>query len=149
MIDKVEAAVRQLLRQQPSLGFFYVLDLTYTTGSIGDSTFHSLVTDPQSCRATVQRLCAEQKAAWEEEVAEIKALPPDEEPYDPFLPDGCSVSLCIVLPDQQHYVRIQRQQWNNRGYTLHPADRPDIFDVAYYRDQVSRSAYPSRDKIKV
>lgn len=148
MLDASETAVRQLLSAQPNLAFFYVIDLTYTTGSIGDSTFHSLVTDPQICQATVQRLCAEQKSKWEEEVAEINALPPDEEPYDPMLPDGCSVSLCIVLPDQQHYVRIQRQQWNNRGFTLHPADRPDIFDVAYYRDQVSRGAYPSRDKIK-
>lgn len=141
MSDTAETAIRQLFSVQPTLAFFYVIDLTYTTGSIGDSTFHSLVTDPQLCRATVQRLCAEQKAAWEEEVAEINALPPDEEPYDPFLPDGCSVSLCIVLPDQQQYVRIQSQHWNNRGHSLHAADRPDIFDVAYYSDKVARGDY--------
>jgi hypothetical protein len=98
MGDVAERAVRQLLLEQPNLDCFYILYVEYTTGSIGDSTFHSLVTDAQSCRATIQQLCAEQKAKWEEEVAEIQALPPDEEPYDPFLPDGCSASLCIVLP---------------------------------------------------
>lgn len=147
MIDSAETAVRQLLSVQPNLAFFYMIDLIYTTGSIGDSTFHSLVTDPQLCRTTVQRLCAEQKAKWEAEVAEINELPPDEEPYDPFLPDGCSATLCIVLPDQQHYVPMQSQHWHNNGKSLHPAETPDIFAVVHYRDQVARGDY-SRNKVK-
>lgn len=141
MIDSAETVARQLLFEQPNLPFFYLLSLEYTTGSVGDSAFHSLVTDPQSCRATVQRLCVEQKAKWEEEVAEIQALPPDEEPYDPLLPNGCSAVLCIVLPDQQRYVRIQRQHWFNSGQSLHSAAPPDIFDTAYYRDKVKRGDY--------
>lgn len=142
-------AVRQLLLAQPNLDFFYILYLEYTTGSTGDSRFHSVVTDPQSCWATVQRLCAEQKAAWEAEVAEIKELPEDEWPYDPLLPDGCAASLCIVLPDKQQYVQFARQQWFNNGQSLHPAEKPDIFDVAYYTDKVRRGDYESRDRIKV
>lgn len=141
MIDEAEVAACQLLLEQPNLDFFFLLYLEYTTGSTGDSTFHSLATDPQICRATVQRLCAEQLAAWEAEVAEMNELPPDEEPYDPLLPDGCSATFCIVLPDQQHYARIQSQHWNNRGQTLHPAEQPDIFDTAYYRDKVGRGDY--------
>lgn len=147
MIDPAERAAQQLLAAQPNLTFFYVLYLTYTTGSVGDSTFHSLVTDPQSCQATIQRLCAEQKAKWEAEVAEINELPPDEEPYDPFLPDGCSATLCIVLPDQQHYVRIQSQRWDNRGHSLHPTTLPDIFDTTYYHDKVGRGDY-HRNQVK-
>lgn len=147
MTDTAETAAQQLLAAQPNLTFFYVLYLTYTTGSMGDNTFHSLVTDPAICQATIQRLCAEQKAKWEEEVAEINELPPDEEPYDPFLPDGCSVTLCIVLPDQQHYVPMQSQYWHNNGKSLHPAETPDIFAVAHYRAQVARGDY-SRNRVK-
>jgi hypothetical protein len=149
MSDATERAVRQLLLEQPNLAFFYILYVEYTTGSIGDSTFHSLVTDAQSCRAAVQQLCAEQKAKWEEEVAEIQALPPDEEPYDPFLPDGCSASLCIVLPDKASYVRIENQRWYNNGQSLHSAEKPDIFAVAYYRDKVGRGDYHNYNKINV
>ena len=149
MSDAVERSVRQLLLEQPNLAFFYILYVEYTTGSMGDSTFHSLVTDAQSCRATIQQLCAQQKAKWEEEVAEIQALPPDEEPYDPFLPDGCSVSLCIMLSDQQHYVRIESQRWYNNGQSLHRAEKPDIFDVAYYREKVGRGDYQHRDKLNM
>lgn len=68
-------------------------------------------------------------------------------PYDPALPDGCSVALCIVLPDKQHYVRIQGQRWNNYGQSHHPALTPDIFDVAYYSDKVRHGDY-SRSSVK-
>lgn len=139
--DGSETAVRQLLRAQPELTFFYKIYLAYNSGSVGDSAFHSLATDPQACEVTIQRLCAEQKAKFAAEVAEIKALPPEEEPYDPFLPDGCSVLLCIVLPDQEHYVPIHSQRWYNGGQTRRDAGVPDIFDVAYYREQVRRGAY--------
>lgn len=148
MIDSAQTAARQLLAAQPDLAFFYVLYLEYTTGSVGDSSFHALVTDPQSCWVTVQRLCTEQKAKWEAEVAEIKELPEDEWPYDPLLPDGCSATLCIVLPDKEHYVRIAQQHWYNGGQSLHPAETPDLFTVAYYSDKVNRGDYDCRHKIK-
>jgi hypothetical protein len=112
----------------------------YTTGYAGELVFHSLATDPPSCQVAIQQLCAEQKAKVEEELAEIAALPPEEEPYDPMLPSGCTVVLCMVLPDQ-HYLPIQRQKWHNNGQTLHPAGIPDLFAVAYYRGKVQRGEY--------
>lgn len=139
--NEAVAAARQLLLAQPDLDFFYQIDLDYNSGSVGDSTFHSLATDPLGCQAIIQRLCAEQKAKYEEEIAEIEALPPEEEPYDPFLPDGCSALLCIVLPDQQHYVQIHRQRWYNQGHTVGDPAQPDIFHVAYYSDKVRRGDY--------
>ncbi|MEZ4726189.1 MAG: hypothetical protein R3E79_03535 [Caldilineaceae bacterium] len=134
--DKAEAAVQQLLLAQPDLQFFYKISLEYNSGSVGDSVFHTLVTEPQACQATIQRLCAEQNAKYEAEIAELQALPPEEEPYDPFLPAGCSAALCIVLTDPQPYVSIHSQRWNNQGQPLHDAVLPDIFDVAYYSDKV-------------
>lgn len=147
MTDTAETAAQQLLSVQPNLAFFYVLYLAYTTGSVGDSTFYALVTDPAICRATIQRLCAEQKAVWEAEVAEIKDLPEDEWPYDPLLPDGCSATLCIVLPDKERYVRIAHQHWYNSGQSLHPDEMPDIFDIAYYSEKVRCGDY-RHDRVK-
>ncbi|NJN96517.1 MAG: HEAT repeat domain-containing protein [Anaerolineales bacterium] len=145
--DGSETAARQLLLDQPELEFFYIIWLAYSSGSGGYNTFHSLVTDPQSCQAAIQRLCAEQKAISAREIAELEELPEDDMPYDLALPDGCSVSLCIVLPDKQHYVRIQGQHWNNYGQSHHPALIPDIFDVAYYSDKVRHGDY-SRYSVK-
>lgn len=145
--DDSEAAARQLLLDQPELECFYIIWLAYNSGSGGYSAFHSLATNPQSCQATIQRLCAAQKVACAQEIAELNELPEDEMPYDPALPDGCSVSLCMVLPDQQHYVVIQGQSWNNYGHSHHFALIPDIFDVAYYRDKVRHGDY-SRHRVK-
>lgn len=146
VLDGSEAAVQQLLLKQPNLAYFYVIYREYTTGSVGEIAFHSLATDPQSCQATIQRLCAEQKAKLEEELAEIAELPAEEEPYDPMLPNGCAVALCIVLPDQ-HYIAIHSQHWNNQGKSLQPTEIPDIFAVGYYRDKVKRGEYnPTRIK---
>jgi len=139
--DKAEAAVRQLLLAQPALQFFYKIYLEYNSGSVGDSVFHALATEPQACQAMIQRLCAEQNAKCEAEIAELQALPSEEEPYDPFLPAGCSAALCIVLTDPQHYVLIHSQRWNNQGQPLHDAALPDIFDVAYYSDKVRQGGY--------
>lgn len=147
MDDGSQAAVRQLLGEQPELEFFYMIYLAYSTGSVGDSTFHSLATDPQNCRAIIQRLCAEQQVAGAREAAEIAELPEDEQPYDTLFPDGCSVSLCIVLPDKRHYVSILGQHWNNQGRSHHSASIPDIFDVAYYSDKVRQGQY-SRHQVK-
>jgi hypothetical protein len=139
--DEAEAAARQLLRDRPDLEFFYNISLGYSDGSTGFNTFHSLATDPQDCQATIQRLCAEQKAECEREIASLKELPEDERPYDPALPAGCSVSLCIVLPDKHHYVQMHGQSWDNWGQSYHSALIPDIFDVAYYSDKVRHGEY--------
>lgn len=139
--DEAVAAARQLLLAQPDLAFFYLLYREYNSGSTGDSAFHALVTDPQACAAAIQRLCAEQKARYEEETAEIEALPPEEEPYDPFLPDGCSVVLCIVLPDRQRYVQIHQQRWYNQGQSTGDIAQPDLFHIAYYSAKVRRGDY--------
>jgi hypothetical protein len=91
VLDGSETAAQQLLLKQPNLTYFYVLYREYTTGYAGELVFHSLATDPPSCQVAIQQLCAEQKAKVEEELAEIAALPPEEEPYDPMLPSGCTV----------------------------------------------------------
>jgi hypothetical protein len=139
--EKEQAAIQQFFRQQPEPEFFYVIDLTYSTGSTGDSSFHSLVSDPEACQAHIQRICAEQKARRDAMVAELNQLPEDERPYDPLIPDGCSVALCIVLPNRQQYVQMHSQQWYNNGQTNHSPLIPDIFDVAYYSDKVLHGEY--------
>jgi hypothetical protein len=139
--DESEAAARQLLLDEPDLPFFYAISLAYGTGSVGYSTFHSLAADVPACRATIERLCAQQKAESERLIAELNELPEDEQPYDPALPDGCSASLCIVLPDKRHYVVMHGQSWDNRGQSFHSALIPDIFDVAYYSDKVRHGEY--------
>jgi hypothetical protein len=144
--DEVLLAVRELLHAQPEREFFYVIYRTYSTGSTGDSSFHSLATDQQTCQETIQRLCAEQKAASAAIIAELNQLPEDERPYDPAIPDGCSVGLYGVLPDKAHVVLMHGQQWYNNGVTHHSKLIPDIFDVAYYVDKVRHGEY-SRLKV--
>lgn len=141
MSDDSDITARQLLKEHPELEFFYIIWLAYSSGSGGYNVFHSLVTEAERCQATIQRLCAEQKAICAQEIAELKELPENEMPYDPALPDGCSVTLCIVLPDKQQYILIQGQRWNNYGHSHHPALIPDIFDVSYYSDKVRHGEY--------
>jgi hypothetical protein len=104
-------------------------------------TFHSLASDPQQCQEMIQQVCAQQKTISERELAELEQLPQEEEPYDPALPDGCSVALCIVLPDKRRYVVMQSQHWYNHGRTFHSPLIPDIFDIAYYSDKVAHGEY--------
>lgn len=139
--DASEDAARQLLRNQPDLEFFYIIWRSDSDGSTGSSSFYGLATDPDTCRAIIQQLCAEQKAERDRIVAALSQLPEDEEPYNPLIPDGCSVGLYIVLPDKQHYVSTQGQRWYNNGQTFHSPLIPDIFDVGYYADKVRHGEY--------
>lgn len=139
--DGSAAAARRLLLRRPGPPYFYLIYREDSTGSTGESTFHGIATDPQSCREAIQRLCAGQRAASAEEIAGLEELPEDELPYDPLLPSGGSAALCVVLPDMQRYVLIHSQRWDNQGRTHHPELIPDIFDVAYYRDKVLHGEY--------
>lgn len=141
--DAAETAARQFLSDYPILGHFYILYREYSFGSTGESRFHALVYDEQSCREAIQQLCAQQLAESAEILAELAELPPNEEPYDPAMPSGCSASLCIVLPDSQSYVQIHTQRWNNLGRSHHLANVPNIFDVAYYIDKANRGEFKS------
>lgn len=145
--DAFQPAARQFLLDHPDLAYFYILYREYSFGSTGDSRFHALARDEESCREAIQGLCAQQQAEAAEVLAELAELPPDEEPYDPAMPDGCSASLCIVLPGKQSYVQIHTQRWNNQGHSHHSAEIPDIFDVVYYSDKVERGDYKP-DRIK-
>lgn len=145
--DPWQSAARQLLRDHPTLEFFYAIHLNYSDGSTGFSSFHSLASDQTSCRGVIQRLCKAQKEESEQTIAALQELPEDERPYDPAIADGCSVTLCIVLPDGGHYIPVHSQSWLNGGQSFHSPLIPDVFDVAYYRDKVLHGEYlPERVK---
>lgn len=138
---EANAPIRQLLHERPDLDCFYRLSLEYSDGSTGYLTFHSLVTDPATCREAVQLICARLKAERDREVAELSAMPEEDRPYDPALPAGCLVALCFILPDRLHYVSMQSQKWDLSGRSHHSQLIPDVFDIEYYRDKVRHGEY--------
>lgn len=142
--DGAEVAARRLLRDRPDLPYFYLLWREYSADAMGERVFAETVADPQACRDAVARLCAAQRAAWDAERAEIAALPEDEQPHDPLIPDGCSAELCVALGGGR-YVVMQRQRWRNGGQSLPPAGAPEIFAAGYYRDMALSGEYRPGD----
>lgn len=122
-------AVRAALERHPDLTHFWRIERCEVCDGGGYCHYEAIAATEQECLALVARVCRDQNRLCEERLAEFAALPREEQPEDPVLPDGCLARLCVLLPDRRSWVYVRRESWYNDGRRKRSPE-PSVFDVA-------------------